>query len=68
MCDHRVPGYISQPVFFFFFFTTFIEVRVGIKNTMQLLIHIASQLYLTALLPEGTLGRGSDRHVLSELQ
>lgn len=57
MCDHRVPGYISQPVFLFVcFFTTFIEVREGIKSTMQLCIHFASQLYLTALLPEGTLG------------
>ena len=41
---------------FCFVFTTLTEVRVGIKTTMQLLIHIVSQLYLTALLPESCPG------------
>lgn len=58
LCDHRVPGHISQPVYFFL--TTFIEIRVDIRNFMQLHTHIAFQFYLTALLPEGTTGQGSD--------
>ena len=41
---------------FCFVFTTFTEVRVGITATTQLLIHIVSQLYLTALLPESRPG------------
>ena len=44
-------------------FTTFKEIRVDFKNFVQLHTHIASHVYLIALLPEATI-EGSDRHLL----